>query len=148
MLALPALALALRASAAEAGAGNGCLIEGGIAMYYAIIPAEMIVGHPQGHPEAEMHGGVPRGRNTQHLMVALFDAGSAERIVDAKVAATVAEIGLAGETKRLAPMEIEGAMTYGAYFQTPTGTLYNVSVTVERRGAQHPHTFKFEYRRR
>ncbi len=142
---IPLLVMALWGGPALADDHNGYIVDGGIAMYYAMAPTEMILGHPKGHPETGMHGGVPAGRHAHHLLVALFDAESSERIVNAKVTATVTETGLPGDTKALEPMEIAGAMTYGNYFQTTGKTLYRVSVTIHRQGENQPHTIEFEY---
>ena len=42
---------------------SGYVVDHGIAVYYATIPAEIIRGHAKEHPEATMHGGIPRPRH-------------------------------------------------------------------------------------
>ena len=79
---------------------SGYVVDHGIAIYYATIPAEIIRGHAKEHPEATMHGGIPRSRHAYHVMVALFDAQSLQRITDADVTALVAEVGFAEEQKQ------------------------------------------------
>src|SRR4030067_126792 len=59
----------------------------GVAIYFGILPAELVRGHPQEHPEGQMHGGVPVGEN--HITVALFDDKTGKRITRAEVTATV-----------------------------------------------------------
>ena len=131
---------------ASADVHSDYLTQDGIALYYAIIPAGMITGHPRGNPEAEMHGGVRQGKHAHHLMVAVFNAETSERISDVETVATVSEVGFPGETKVLEPMEIAGAMTYGAYFEVPAATVYKVAVTVKSPRWRSARIFKFEFR--
>lgn len=56
----------------------------GIAVYFGVLPAEMIRGHPKAHPESQMHGGIPIDRR-YHLTVAIFDDTSGKRITNAVV---------------------------------------------------------------
>lgn len=116
---------------AMAQTGSGYRVDHGIAIYYGTIPAEMLRGHPSEHPEATMHGGIPSSPHAYHVMVALFDASSLQRITDADVTANVAEIGLAGEEKKLEKFTIADAVTYGNYFEMRPKTRYRVSITVK-----------------
>jgi hypothetical protein len=120
-------------------------IAGGLAVYLGVIPAEMIAGHPKGHAEAEMHGGVPSGRHVHHVMVAIFDAASGQRITDAVVTASVAGLGLAGTEKTLEPMTIAHAVTYGNYFDLPGRDRYRIRIEITRPGAARPVKVEFEY---
>src|SRR5262245_37211975 len=52
----------------------GYIVDHGITIYYAVIPGEIIYGHPKEHSEATMHGRIPGSRYPHHVMVALFDA--------------------------------------------------------------------------
>lgn len=117
----------------------------GIGIYYAVLPAEIVRGHPKGHPEATMHGGVPSGKHIHHVMVALFEGETLDRITDAEVQATVLEIGLSGETKNLEPFTIAGALTYGNYFEMPSQTVYRIKVEVRRPDSQKVVKTVFEY---
>lgn len=125
---------------------SGYLVDNGMAVYYAVIPAEMIRGHPKQHPEAAMHGGVPKRPHVHHVMLALFDASSLERIVDAEVAATVSEIGLAGEKKKLEPFTVAGALTYGNYFNMQPRTNYRVRADIKLPGSQKAARVEFEFK--
>ena len=42
---------------------------GGLEIFYGVIPAEILLGHPSSHEERQMHGGTPRGRGQHHLIV-------------------------------------------------------------------------------
>jgi hypothetical protein len=120
-------------------------IAGGLAVYLGIVSAEVIEGHPRGHPEAEMHGSVPSGRHVHHVMVAVFDDASGRRITDAVVTASVAGVGLAGTKQTLEPMTIADALTYGAYFALPGRDRYRIRIEITRPGAAGPVRVEFEY---
>ncbi len=86
------------------------------AIYLGVVPAAIAQEHPPDHPERKMHGGATWGRGQPDVMVAVFDAASGARIDDAVVTATVGEPGLPQVQRRLEPMLIAGAMSYGNYF--------------------------------
>ena len=118
----------------------------GVAIYLGVLPAEMILGHPKPHTEAEMHGGVPAGQHQQHVVVALFDQASGKRISGAKVSARVHEINLAGTQKKLEPMLIAGTISYGNYFNIPsTSNPYRIRVLIELPGVAGVIETEFEY---
>jgi hypothetical protein len=79
-----------------------------------------------------MHGGAPAGRDRQHIVIAVFDASTGARIDDAQVTARVAEPGLSIVEKRLEPMPIAGAMSYGNYFAMPAKGTYRIDVRIVR----------------
>ncbi|MEA3220729.1 hypothetical protein [Immundisolibacter sp.] len=118
----------------------------GMRVYVGVLPAAMVEGHPPGHPEAAMHGGPPRGRHRFHVLVALFDAGSGERIAGAEIEAGVAEVGLAGTQRRLEPMVIAGTETYGGYFKLDGDNPFRITLDIRRPGAQRASRAEFEYR--
>ncbi|MCI0363894.1 MAG: hypothetical protein L0219_08435 [Phycisphaerales bacterium] len=136
--------LAVNAPAAAQGVAP-YKVAGGLAVYLGVLPAEMITGHTEGHTEAEMHGGVPSGRHVHHVMVAIFDEASGQRITDAVVGALVAGIGLAGIEKTLDPMTIADAVTYGNYFNLPGRDRYRIRIEITRPGATRPVRVEFEY---
>jgi len=48
----------------------------GIVFHYGVVPAQVVLAHPDKHPERAMHSGAaPKGAS--HLVVALFDAAKA-----------------------------------------------------------------------
>lgn len=125
--ALAAALLAL-AGAANAQSSSDYALADGVAIYYAVLPAEMLRGYPSGSDEARMHGGVPGGRHVHHLQIALFDAATGARIDDARVTARVAETGLGGEERELEPFAVGDALTYGGYFEFQNRALYRIEV--------------------
>ena len=75
-----------------------------------------------------MHGGVPGGKHVHHVQVALFDANTGDRITDASVVATIAEVGLGGAELSLDPFVIGDAQTYGGYFDFQSRRPYEIRV--------------------
>lgn len=137
---------ALAASAAFAADTATHKVVHGVAIYLGVLPAEMILGHPKSHSEAEMHGGVPAGQHQQHVVVALFDAATGKRIGGAKVSARVHEINLAGTQKKLEPMLIAGTVSYGNYFNMPaTNNPYRINVRIELPGVADVIEAQFDY---
>lgn len=138
---------ALLASATFAADSNQHKIVNGVAIYLGMLPAEMILGHPKPHTEAEMHGGVPAGNYQYHVMVVLFDNVSGKRITGAKVSARVQELSLAGTQKKLEPMLIAGTVTYGNYFNmSANANPYRIHVLIELPGTPGVTEATFEYR--
>src|SRR4051794_23124619 len=77
---------------------------GGLAVYIGLVPAEIVRGHPADYPERTMHGG-PRphgGEHEYHLVAAVFDAATADRVSDARVSARIAGLGLGKSIHRAA----------------------------------------------
>jgi hypothetical protein len=99
------------AAPASAGDDENYKVSEGLGVYIGVLPAALIKGHPTTHPEATMHGGVPSGARKYHLVIAVFDAASGDRVENAKVAATVSELGHVAERRfELEPMRIEGSI--------------------------------------
>lgn len=147
LLHVAALSIAvLMASSAFAADSATHKVVHGVAIYLGVLPAEMILGHPKLHTEAEMHGGVPAGMHQFHVAVSLFDAASGKRISGAKVSARVYEINLAGTQKKLEPMLIAGTISYGNYFNIPsTSNPYRIRVLIELPGIAGVIETEFEY---
>ena len=120
----------------------------GLAVYLGVLPSELIAGHLPGHPEEAMHGGVPAGRDSHHVLVAVFDAASGARLGDLDVEARISELGLAGTRKALEPMAIADTVTYGNYFKMPAGRQYRIAVDIHRPGASGPLRAEFSYEHR
>lgn len=124
-------ALALAASiAAPAHAENSQTVDGHT-VYLGVVPAEIVKGHEPGHPEREMHGGAPYRRGQYHVMIAIFETATGKRITDARLVARVSEPGLAPMQKKLEPMEISGAMSFGNYFAMGSAGPYSIKLAIE-----------------
>jgi hypothetical protein len=118
---------------------------GGLAAYLGVVPAEIVKGHPLGHPEQTMHGGTPGGRHEYHVVVALFEAATGARVSDATVTARISGLGLSGETKALDRMEIAYTTSYGGVFNLPGRDQYKVTLTIQRPGASQPVVMDLAY---
>ena len=103
----------------------------GVAIYFGVLPAEMIRGHPKAHPESDMHGGIPT-EPRYHLTVAIFDDTSSERITNADVTVKVAGSGGSEVVKSLEPMMIAGKGSYGNYFRMPGASPYRIEIQIRR----------------
>jgi len=103
----------------------------GHTVYLGIVPAEFVKGHEPGHPEREMHGSAPTRRSQYHVMVAIFETATGKRVTDARLVARVSEPGLAPMQKKLEPMEISGAMSFGNYFAMGGAGPYSIKLAIE-----------------
>lgn len=117
----------------------------GVAIYFGVLPSEMVLGHPKPHTEAGMHGGVPPGEHRYHVVVALFNAATGKRITGAQVKARVSELALSGTEKTLEPMLIADTITYGNYFKMSGTGIYRIQVQVRRSGVADAIEAEFEY---
>lgn len=120
---------------------------GGIRIHLGVVPATRVPDHPigQGDPGA-LHGGTPEGRGSHHVVVALFDARTGARIVDARVRAGVGDQSYNhAPDQELETMQVNEAMSYGAFFFMQTPGVYWIHLEILRRGAAIPVTAKFAY---
>ena len=141
--ALVAVAVSLAATLAGSAAEQTLTVDG-MEVFYGIMPAEIVRQTPvQGSGVG--HRGRER-KNARHLVVALFDAGTKQRIADASIVASVTPLGLASDEKRLEPMRIDGTITFGNFFDFPDDSgPFRIVLTIAR-----PHSpnlsATFEYR--
>lgn len=142
---LCALLLILAAQLSFAAAGGQYKTVAGMSVYVGVLPAEMLLGHPKGHHEREMHGGVPGGASRHHVVVALFETVSGRRIANAKVKVGVSSIGMATSWVRTEPMLINGMTTYGAYVTLPGPGPYKIQVEIKRPDADKAAGVEFDY---
>ena len=118
-----------------------------VLIYLGVVPAPMILKeYPKGDEERLMHGGVPSEQGHYHIMIALFDVKTSERISNAQVTASTSEFGMAREAKNLEPMRMADTTTYCNYFQFKTGT-FNVDVSIQIPGRAKEIKVRFEYSR-
>ena len=105
----------------------------GLSVNIGLIPALAIQGRPAGDPMAPMPGG-PAKSYKYHLVVAVFDAATKERIADAVVKARVSEIGLTGGELTLEKMKGADPVSYGGLVAFPSNARYVIAVKIERPG--------------
>ena len=114
-------------------------------LFFGFVPAEILLGHPKDHEEQNMHGGIPRGKGTYHLIVSVFDAKTRARVTDAAVTGSVTEIGAATENRKLEAMSFGNAMSYGNYFSMQSQGPYEIVVKVRRVGERETASARFQY---
>jgi cytochrome c5 len=118
----------------------------GTEIFLGVVSAETIRAHSATEPiEAAMHNGVPSGKGYYHLNISLHDSASNAEIKNAQVEARVAT-PLAGETRHLQPMQINGNTSYGGYFHLAQKGPYTITVTVHRPGTPQVIQTQFAYR--
>jgi len=93
-----------------------------------------------------MHGGPPAGDDEYHVIVSLFNARNGEPITRAAVSARVSEAGLLGEEKKLEPMNIAGALTYGNYFRMAGAGPFRIQLDIHGPAEADHMTAVFEHR--
>jgi len=95
-----------------------------------------------------MHRGIPRGRDAYHVIAAVFDDESGERVENATVEARVSPLGLAPVTRPLESMQIAGTVTYGNYFTIRSNERYRILISVIRSGETNAVTLEFSHEHR
>jgi len=136
------LGVALSVSAAERSYRQ---VVDGVAVYFGIMPAQLVRGHPPEHPEGQMHGGAPAGEN--HIMVALFEEKTGRRLDGADVSATITGPDRFKTEKNLEPMVIAGAASYGNYFYMPGPGPYRIALRFRPSGTSRELRVSFTWAR-
>lgn len=99
-----------------------------------------------GHYDPAMHESFFSGKGPHHLVVALVDAQTGQRIEHAKVSATDQSLGLAPVRKTLQPMTVHGMVSYGNFFDLSASNLpATITVSVRRDGRGAPVSAAFQY---
>jgi hypothetical protein len=140
------IALALAPSMALAHVSNESQSAAGVTVELGIVPAEALRGRPEEEAVRKMHGGMPSGRSMYHVMVAIFDAKTGQRVTDAQVRARVEEVGLTREEKALEPMQVANAVTYGNFFRMAGRGAFRITVQIRRPGTTRMTELLFEHR--
>lgn len=140
-----AIVLSIIVSAASADTSTSKVVDG-VAVYIGVSPAEMIRGHPKAHPEGAMHEGVPKSSDEYHVIIALFDSKTGQRITDVTVKARVEGLGMAGAQKLLEPMTIADAVTYGNYFKMVGTGPFRITVSIQKPSASSAMQVQFEHK--
>ena len=140
-----AMMLVLASLVIRAGEDKQHKIVDGVSVYVGVLPAEILLGHPKEHHEREMHGGVPAGTNRYHVVVALFDAASGQRVTNAQVKIGGASIGMAATRMKAEPMLVNSLVTYGNYVSLPGQGPYKIQIEIRRPGVSKLIEVEFDY---
>jgi cytochrome c5 len=134
------------ATKAPAKPGGKRVTVSGMEVYLGLTPAEALRAYPKEAAERSMHGGVPGGAGQYHVNISLFDAKSGAAITDAQVEVQVDEVGMTSESKKLEPMVINNAPSYGNYFRMKARASYLITVRVRKPDSPLPVEARFEQR--
>jgi cytochrome c5 len=119
----------------------------GTEIYLGIVSAEsMRKQYPKGSPEASMHGGIPSGKGHFHVNVSLFDSKTRAAIADAQAEASAKEPVSGGQTKKLEPITLNNAKSYGNYFRMSGSNPYTITVKIRRPGVSRPIEATFDFK--
>lgn len=124
------LLFALAAVASASAQVQERMERAGLVLYWGLVP-EAIVS--QQHAIPELHGGRPAGGGkVNHLVLALFDARTGQRIEGAVIRAQLSEPGVVdGPPKYVPPMPINGVNSYGQLFGMVHEGPYRFRISVQ-----------------
>lgn len=139
---------AVIAQPAPAGVVDGVKTVDDLTVYLGVVPAAIVQGH-RAELATAVHGGLPRSSiHNIHLVAAVFNKDSGARLRDIQVRARIHGTNQNRWTVRLAPMLVNGVLTYGAFTNLGDEQDVMVSIDVIRRGrarATRVTTVQFEY---
>lgn len=141
-----ALALALASNSAAADRLGQSVVVDGVLVYLGVVPSSSLrsdVKHYSGH---NAQCPVPGGRDNHHIMIALFDRATGERITDADVYGRVSPLGLVGPRKHFGAVTVAGVVTYCNYFDLPPRDVYKIDMEIRRDGGAGAIEASFSYK--
>ncbi len=117
-----------------------------IAIYLAVMPAEMLRGHPKEHPESDMHSQARiEGENQHHIVVSLFNAKNGKRLQNVTINVKVTGINFNGPIRKLELMLMGGVQSYGNFFSMPLAGTYQVELEIQQEGKSETVKAVFQY---
>jgi hypothetical protein len=116
----------------------------GLTVYLGVTSANRLAAHPELLPKAHP---IRNGNHMHHILVAIFDNTTGERIVDAEIEATVSPLAVSGPTKIMHPWASAGKMTYCNFFRLSAGDTYVIRVRIRRPGTQAVRIAEFTLKR-
>lgn len=117
-------------SPVEAQEASQSVTDHGLTIYYGVIPAEIAEGVVRRESEPNMHGAPAAAPHAQHLVVAIFNAVTGERVTDAVVNAQISVLGHQLPEKTLEPMKIADTVTYGNFFDLSRPGVYRIRLSI------------------
>lgn len=117
----------------------------GLVFHYGLVPSEMVLSLPQSREEQRMHPGDAR-KGRSHLVLAIFDAASGERVAKAEVMVHITLLGGPSTTKALEPMDVAGKASFGAFVPVGAPGIYKIRFEVKRPGVAGTESAEFEHR--
>lgn len=120
----------------------------GVTFYYGVVKGAIVREHPTEHAEANMHSGPPASPAAYHIVLALFETATNQRITDATVEVRLGRLG--GPVNTWLPMEAmrdAGSESFGRYAELPDAGRYLLEFRVNRAGRTRPITEQFAFER-
>ncbi len=111
-------------------AGQSTTVDG-MSVHLGLMPAEVLRQRPEWYPEHEKSE-IPSGKDFYHVMLALFDNSTGERIANAVVEARVSPLGLSGPKRSLVSKRWSGATTYCNFFRLSPLDTYVIRAVIRR----------------
>lgn len=112
----------------------------GTDIYLGMMRAESLRAAP-GADKAD----IPSGKGYYHLNISLADQQSHVPVTDAEVKVRVSD-GMTAESKTLALVAANQAVSYGNYFRFSSGSAYNITAEIRRPGVPGTMEAKFEFK--
>ena len=97
----------------------------GLDVYLGIAPVDQVKNHP---------GELPKGKNLHHILVAVFDRSTGQRVDKALVEGRVSALGLVGRKREMGATKIAGAVSYCNYFALIAGQTFELSFSIRLPG--------------
>lgn len=140
--------LTLASSGAYADQLNRSVTKSDLTVHFGIVPAEKARSVDRGTSEPVEPASAP-GLSSYHLVVALFDKATGERISDATMNATVTGPGPKSrsrtQVKPLQEVKANGMVTYGNYFDMPWRGRYRIDLSITRKDSSRPTNVRLTY---
>jgi hypothetical protein len=140
--------LTLASSGAYADQLNRSVTNGSLTVSFGIVPAEKAQSVARGASEPVEHASAP-GLSSYHLVVALFDNATGERINDATVKATLTgpkpKSRSHTQVKPLQELKVNDTVTYGNFFDMPWPGRYRIDLSITRPDSARPTIVRLTY---
>lgn len=118
----------------------------GTDVYLGVIPAEAIrAAQAKAGKTGAAVAEIPSGKGYYHLNISLADNRSRVPVTDARVEVRVSD-GMTHETKALALVAANNAVSYGNYFRFSSGNAYNITAEIRRPGVPGAFEAKFQFK--
>ena len=134
-------------AAARAEESSQSVSEQGLRAYFGFVPSAVAQDPARSGGATSQHGAPAPGEHSYHLIVAIFNAATEERITNATVTASVHlhQPARGAPAKTLDPMKIGDTISYGNFFELPRGGVYRIRLSVAREGRPRPDVIDLTY---
>lgn len=113
----------------------------GMRIYLGVMPSQIVAAGAM-----DEHHRPPPGRGYHHVVVALFDEKTGERLTDCELLARVENLGrTVVENKPLEAMLINRLVSFGNFFSMPGADPYRIHLEIRRRHTVSRATFNYRH---